>query len=446
MVTLICAAVLVLTAAAQRKTPLNKGPRAVALVQWVGSGAPRVIPIAIMVDGRFYDASIYKASPVPMALEPGIVYEVEESGESVGVVTLTDAKETEDGAWFAEAQYQTKAQLAATRAPRRTQAAAPSEEESGPPKLRRGAAKDTTSASAPASAPPPPASSAPRGPDEPPVLRKPASEPKAPQPPAAEGGRATSAPPAPAAAPEDTARPVLRRGHASAEQAQSLPGGVSISAGGPKKPGVPASAAAPGKAGATAAGRVLAAISDAGGPEPHSYLFGWTPKEQIRLTNQVEALASAALAEYARAHPGATPGKLEDVQVRAFDVDYGNAPNLVLTAHAGEAPAAPARRPAAAGRARSETQATPAPGGMTYWVTLVAREDFNGDLRKLMVSVTDSKHLDAFPRMELIDAVDVDGDGRGELLFREISDVGRNYVIYRVTPDNLRELFNTAEQ
>jgi hypothetical protein len=132
------------------------------------------------------------------------------------------------------------------------------------------------------------------------------------------------------------------------------------------------------------------------------------------------------------------------VQVRAFDVDYNNSPDLVLTARAGEAPAAPTRR--AAGRVRSETQATPAPGGVTFWITLVAREDFNGDVRKLMVSVTDSKHLDAFPRMELIDAVDVDGDGRGEMLFREISDVGRNYVIYRVTPDALRELFNTAEQ
>jgi len=41
----------------------------------------------------------------------------------------------------------------------------------------------------------------------------------------------------------------------------------------------------------------------------------------------------------------------------------------------------------------------------------------------------------------LIDAVDVDGDGRGELLFREVSDVGSAYVVYRVTPDQLWTLF-----
>ncbi len=110
---------------------------------------------------------------------------------------------------------------------------------------------------------------------------------------------------------------------------------------------------------------------------------------------------------------------------------------------AGAAPPPPARR---AGARVSGAQAAQPAGSMTFWATLVVRQDFNGDLLKLMVSVTDSKHLDAFPRLELIDAIDVDGDGRGEMIFREISDVDRNYVIYRVTPDNLRELFNTAEQ
>jgi hypothetical protein len=43
--------------------------------------------------------------------------------------------------------------------------------------------------------------------------------------------------------------------------------------------------------------------------------------------------------------------------------------------------------------------------------------------------------------MELIDAVDADGDGRGELLFRQISDAGRAFVLYRVIGDRLWPLF-----
>jgi len=47
-------------------------------------------------------------------------------------------------------------------------------------------------------------------------------------------------------------------------------------------------------------------------------------------------------------------------------------------------------------------------------ITLIARTNLEGELRKLFFSETDSAHLDVAPRMELIDAVDADGDGRGE--------------------------------
>ncbi len=43
--------------------------------------------------------------------------------------------------------------------------------------------------------------------------------------------------------------------------------------------------------------------------------------------------------------------------------------------------------------------------------------------------------------MDLIDAVDADGDGRGELLFRQTSDAGSVYAIYRVTADGLWSLY-----
>jgi len=74
-------------------------------------------------------------------------------------------------------------------------------------------------------------------------------------------------------------------------------------------------------------------------------------------------------------------------------------------------------------------------------ITLIARTNLEGELRKLFFSQTDSRHLDVTPRMELIDAVDADGDGRGELLFRRTFDDGSAYAIYRVTADRLWPLF-----
>ena len=53
--------------------------------------------------------------------------------------------------------------------------------------------------------------------------------------------------------------------------------------------------------------------------------------------------------------------------------------------------------------------------------------------------------LDDARQAKLIDAIDVDGNGRGELLFREISDVEQSFVLYRATPDSLTQLYNSAE-
>ena len=75
---------------------------------------------------------------------------------------------------------------------------------------------------------------------------------------------------------------------------------------------------------------------------------------------------------------------------------------------------------------------------------LVARDDMYGDLHKVFASVTDTKHFDVLSRLELIDAVDADGDGRGELLFRQVSDAGSAFVLYRVIGDRLWPLFQGA--
>jgi len=72
---------------------------------------------------------------------------------------------------------------------------------------------------------------------------------------------------------------------------------------------------------------------------------------------------------------------------------------------------------------------------------VVAREDINGIPIKIFSAVSDTNHLDSFPRMEMVDAVDADANGRGDLLFRQYSDVGISYGLYRVYPYDMQKVF-----
>jgi hypothetical protein len=187
--------------------------------------------------------------------------------------------------------------------------------------------------------------------------------------------------------------------------------------------------------------QVIPAISDADGPDPRPYTFDMKPEEEQGFRKKMLALAGAEVSKQVKQNeplperpipgrknkPAAKPiaPKFDDIKLRVFDVATNNEPILVLSATAVPVPSA---------KISNET-------GREYYVTVVARTDFNTELHKLLSSVTDNQHLDVTPRMELIDAVDVDGDGRGELLFREVSDAGSAYVVYRVTPDQLWALF-----
>ena len=195
----------------------------------------------------------------------------------------------------------------------------------------------------------------------------------------------------------------------------------------------------------------MPAISDAGGPDPRPYKFYWKTGEEEERRNQMLALAADEVRAYANALaknriPAKPPAAkvpaaghkaparpaqpvLEGIQFRAFDVWVNNQPVMILSA---------------------EAHFPPAPGAEAapeqYSITLVARTDIYGNLRKLYSGVTDKFHLDVTPRLELIDAVDADGDGRGELLFRETTDAGRGYVIYRATGDKLWKMFDSLAE
>jgi len=148
--------------------------------------------------------------------------------------------------------------------------------------------------------------------------------------------------------------------------------------------------------------------------------------DEVRSYHSKRQQATAAPKAKAPAKGGARTENfvVSDYDLRAFDLDFSNSPTFVLTAKV----PAPSAQPAASGE-------------FDYFVTVVARVDINGQAQKIFSSVTDNNHLDAFPRLEIIDALDADANGRGVLLFRQHSDSGISYALYRVYPYQMVKLF-----
>jgi hypothetical protein len=367
-------------------------------------GKARLTPIAIMVDGKFYDAGSYKGKPVPMALDFGVVYEGFRTGVSQGIFTITQPGQL-NHVWMAEGTW-----LPAGAKPPETSKKYETpviEDNDAPPRLHRGTERPAASTSdKPAPTPTP---------QSPPVPSAPVP---LPAPPAAQ------APPEPASI-DDPNRPLLRRGrpdpNARREAMKTF-----------DEDEFALSKIA--KASPEAAIQIIPAISDAGGPDPRPYTYEMKPQEEASYRAKMLELAGAELRAQTKteaprgaakrgAPAAAKPSKpsFDDVRLRVFDLSNSNEPVLVLSAK------------------------THVPDGGTVEpqkITLVASTNLEGELRRLFFSETDSRHLDVEPRMELIDAVDADGDGRGELLFRRTFDTGSAYAIYRVTADQLWPLYD----
>jgi hypothetical protein len=421
-----------------RRTRQEKGPRALGLLELSPDGKARLIPITIMVDGKFYDASDYKASPVPLALWGQTVYEAEKTGVSQGLFTVGEAMRVGSDHWFGEGKWRPAGSEPKAK---RVIAKPKSEDDEGPPKLRRpepeSKSPENTSAP-PVTAPAPPISVPSPTSDE-----KKAPSGTSPTPPAGTPSTASEASDEkPAQEPlstsvndEDPNRPVLKRGTPKTEGVVH-PG---ASTGVPRRPATAADSAGT----KAAAQQQIPAISDAGGPDPRPYTYDLKPDEEQKYRKGMLALAAdavhAKIKELTPVVPGAKPtppaakspraAKLvqpsfNDVQFRAFDLWNTNEPVFVLSATA--------RMPGSPGSEGPD---------VSYFITLVAKKNIYDELHKLYAGVTDARHLDETPRLELIDAVDADGDGRGELLFKRITDVGSTWGVYRAGADQLFPLF-----
>jgi hypothetical protein len=418
----------------------------------------RLTPIVIMMDGKFFDAGSYKAAPVPMALDFDIVYEGFRAGVSQGVFTITQPGQL-NHLWIAEGTWLP----AGAKAPEKSKKYSTPviEDKDAPPVLHRHGDKADSDSGADSkdknkdkdqdkdkdkNKDQPKPTTAPASP----TGASPASAPATPPP---DTAKAPAAAETAKAAPSDETiddpnRPRLRRGKPDSSTRRepfttfdplmdaALAGTASAGA---AKPGAKTA-----KDSTASSPQVtfIPAISDAGGPDPRPYTYDVKPAEEASyrskmldlLATQLRPQASSATKEAAPAHTKSSAGRsvgksasklpklaFDDVILRIFDLSSSNEPVLVLSAKT---------RPPA-------TESFEEPKE----ITLIARTNLEGELRKLFFSQTDSRHLDVAPRMELIDVVDADGDGRGELLFRRTFDNGSAYAIYRVTADRLWPLF-----
>jgi len=437
------------------------------------AGKASLVPIAILVNGKFWDATAYKADPVPMSLDSGTIYEAEQTGSSLGLFTVANALRRNNASsgqppWIGTGSWRPTGTEPPAIGIKAEPAPVGIEKSDEPPRLTH----DVTPKDKPPTTPPPtqpkPSGSSGSG-DEPPRLSKPAQEPSStssqPATPSAgsgpskpddskpadsKGGSAAKIPASDSGASEG-GRPKLRRGRPAVSFVDEDVPGYS-------KPGSISADSKDGKivvatAAATADMKLIPAISDAGGPSPKSFAFEWLKgeeedrrkqitdmaKDQVRAYVEAKAKGNITAKPTTTAKAGAPQRKaaaakspdpiLENVQMIAYDLWVSNQPVMVLSAqaHISASPTGPAQ-------ANSDLQ---------YSVVVVAYPDIYNNLRKLYVGITDKFHLDVTPRLELIDAVDADGDGRGELLFRQTSDQGSGWVIYRATADKLWKMYDS---
>jgi hypothetical protein len=369
---LVCAAAFTVVVAQRRKAHTL---RATAILEVTTDSAgivvTRVIPVTILDEGGFHDATIYKATPQPMALDKGIVYEGQTSGIPVGYATILSSTNNNNKGWTALGKWQL---AQAKKAPT-------------PPPVTTG--------------------------DERPVLHRGDATPT--PTPSSTGSDNT-----PASAPDDADRPVLRRRspEKSEPQATLQPSPTPVDGAVPAaKPPV-----------FTPGTKTYVAVSDNEPADTRSFEFKWKPGEEQPMEAKMRKLA---LAQLPRENAQLNANSLKNVVMRSFDLDLSNDAVIVLSAEIPGSYLTPGGKSA--------------PGKfISRYVTVIARVDFEGVPQKLASSVTDSSRLDVAPRLELIDAVDVDGDGPAELLFREYGFDEKKFIIYGVGRSTVTKVFEGA--
>lgn len=394
--------------------------RAIGLLTWSPNAsakpAPRLFPIAVFDNGKFYDATLYHTGSRPMALEPDTVYEGQRSGSPVGFFTV-GTSQLINGTWSAEGRWKVRPPENLVLG-HRPVFVPEDDDKDARPHLKR-TPEGVASKKAPVT--PQPTESTPA--DK-----------------TAEAGASASS-----ASSGDSDRPVLRRG--KPEQVKPALPALGKSTDPSPGPGKGGKAAGP----PAASGETMVAVSDEQPGEPRAFAYIWKPEDEARMRGYMTSLAATELQKYLRDHnyrpasaaapaPVSTspasrrkrapataraenPPAFQQVQMRPFDLTTSNEQVIVYTA---QGMAWAAARP------------------LDIFITLVARLDVEGVPHRIFSQVSDTDHLDIFPRLELVDAVDAEGARHGDLLFRAFGAGGTHYVIYKVERDEVSKAFEGA--
>ncbi len=377
----------------------------------------KLVPVAILVGDKWYDAATYDATPRPLALDQGTVYEALANGEPAGFFTVAAARQDHDkGEWFGVGEWKSHAEVerAEKAAAARREKARPVADE-GPPVLRRSKPGETAPA--------------PRKPEDHPLVVPETVQPERPK------ASTTSS-----AGDGDPDRPTLRRGPGSQVSATLEPPPSAATTPEASAPTLKTRTSPTARLGG--ASQVFIAVSDPDGTgRTRSYAFPWKAEEERMLKAKTIALAEDEVRKYRAAHghvetaapalhpsaarsgksarksakPALSPANLTNVQVTGYDLALDNNVELVVSATAGD-----------------------------IFVTLVARTNLEFTPQKVYAVVTDKDHLDAIPRLELVGPIDATGKGRGELLFRIVGDGTYRYALYRVLRESMPELWRSG--
>jgi hypothetical protein len=378
--------------------PERTTPRAVAVLETFSNGVRRLVPVSFHFERRYYDATFYRATPVPLALAPGTVYEVQSAGTPAGFFTLQRAAQHK-AEWFAVGHFR-KAPEKAAKAEKGAGATVVVRDPSRPVLHRREGSRGDR---------PPPQSevekSAPtpgeNDPNRPRLHRAPKPEE------VAEAARV-----------EDAGRPVLRRGkpQESSSGEDSRPEGEA----GSERLTV----------------RRQVAVSDSGDYQPQNVAFSCDAEQRRQMEEAARRLAEGELRRLAPRRglsrlpqPGVAL-VFEDEQFALYSLDYSNNATMVFSGRY--------RAPGAEG-------GDPGNHDSGWVVTVIARQDAER-MVKLYSAVSDPRALSLYPELRLVDAVDPDGYGRYALLFRERKRDGVSWVLARASGFGLETLFETPER
>jgi hypothetical protein len=442
--------------------------RSVVVVEWTGDiakpNASRVIPISVWDGAQLQDGGIYLSRPQPLALDSGVEYELQQNGKNIGLFDIEEAARQQN-TWIGFGKYRkppvklSADDLARMSAKIKIDA---DDEYSDAPVLHRKQHPDENGGSAPESGQKNPAAD----PDRPTLHRgsdsggddgSTSDKPSAPN-----GGGPTPDPDRPKLHQDagnggsqagDPDRPRLNNNTPKPDEEASVSSLPDVAD--PNRPrlkrGIPEgieAAVDPSKVetslmSAPVEMKQQVGVSDSRQIKEHTWEFTWdNPDDQRKMKEAVEEAARKALGlaepptseapapkrtatttarrTPVKPAPAPEPPKLLDEQFRIYELAYGGGVTMVFSAR------------------------TEGVGADQKFVTIVAQPDLYGSVVVILKSVTDAAHLDVKPRMRLIDAVDAEGDNRGDLLFELRGGNQRQFALYRVLRGQASQIFETT--